>query len=190
MKDAILYKILRPLITGVYKLFFTPKFIGIENIPSSGRVLLAGNHTSNFDAPLLISATKRNVHFLAKKELWDGPKRIIFANMGLIPVDRKNKDGNALIMAERYLKNEKLVGIFPEGTTEKTGEMLKFKKGAVKMAMDTDSPIVPFVITGKYKLFSKDLTIKFLKPIKCNGDIKEETDRLMNIIKKERENLR
>ena len=95
MKDAILYKMLRPLITGVYKLFFTPKFIGIENIPSSGRVLLAGNHTSNFDAPLLISATKRNVHFLAKKELWDGPKRIIFANMGLIPVDRKNKDGNA-----------------------------------------------------------------------------------------------
>ena len=63
MKDAILYKILRPLITGFYKLFFTPKFIGIENIPSSGRVLLAGNHTSNFDAPLLISATKRNVHF-------------------------------------------------------------------------------------------------------------------------------
>ena len=68
--------------------------------------------------------------------------------------------------------------------------MLKFKKGAVKMAMDTDSPIVPFVITGKYKLFSKNLTIKFLKPIKCNGDIKEETERLMNIIKKERENLR
>ena len=190
MKDNLLYKILRPLITFVFKTFVRPKFIGLENIPEKGRVILAGNHTSIFDAPLLISSTKRNVHFLAKKELWDGPKKIIFANMGLIPVDRKNKDGNALIMAERYLKNEKLVGIFPEGTTEKTGEMLKFKKGAVKMAMDTDSPIVPFVITGKYKLFSKDLTIKFLKPIKCDGDIKEETERLMNIIKKERENLR
>ena len=45
---------------------------------------------------------------------------------------------------------------------------------------------MPFVITGKYKLFSKSLTIKFLEPIKCNGDIKEETERLMNIIKKER----
>ena len=55
-----------------------------------------------------------------------------------------------------------------------------------KMAIDTNSPIVPFVITGKYKLFSKSLTIKFLEPIKCNGDIKEETERLMNIIKKER----
>ena len=189
MNDAKLYKILRPLITGFYKLFLTPKIIGTENIPKSGRVILAGNHTSNFDAPLLISSTKRNVHFLAKKELWEGPKKIIFANMGLIPVDRKSKDGSALVIAERYLKNEKLIGIFPEGTTEKTGEMLKFKKGAVKMAKDTNSLIVPFVITGKYKLFSKNLTIKFLKPITCNGSILEETERLMNIIKKERESL-
>ena len=188
MKDAILYKILRPLITGFYKVFFAPKIIGTENIPKSGRVVLAGNHTSIFDAPLLISSTKRNVHFLAKKELWDGPQKIIFGHLGLIPVDRKNKDGNALIMAERYLKKEKLIGIFPEGTTEKTGEMLKFKKGAVKMAIDTNSLIVPFVITGKYKLFSKNLTIKFLEPIKCSNNIKEETERLMNIIKKEREN--
>ena len=190
MKEAKLYKFLRPIITGFYKVIFRPNIIGTENIPASGRVILAGNHTSNFDPPLLVSSTKRNIHFLAKKELWDGPQKIIFANMGLIPVDRKNKDTNAVIMAEKYLKDEKLIGIFPEGTTEKTGELLKFKKGAVKMAIDTDSPIVPFVITGKYRLFSKNLTIKFLKPIKCSGNILEETERLMNIIKEERENLR
>lgn len=186
MKDCLLYKILRPIITFVFKVFLTPKIIGTENISGSGRVILAGNHTSIFDAPLLISCTKRNVHFLAKKELWKGPKKIIFGNLGLIPVDRKTRDGNALIVAERYLKNEKLIGIFPEGTTEKEGRMLKFKKGAVKMAVDTNSLIVPFVITGKYKLFSKSLTIRFLEPIKCNENIKEETERLMNIIKKER----
>lgn len=186
MKDNLLYKILRPLITFVFKIFVRPKFIGLENIPEKGRVILAGNHTSIFDAPLLISSTKRNVHFLAKKELWKWPKRIIFGHLGLIPVDRKSRDGNALVTAERYLKKEKLIGIFPEGTTEKEGHMLKFKKGAVKMAVDTNSPIVPFVITGKYRLFSKDLIIKFLEPIKCNEDIKEETEKLMNIIKKER----
>lgn len=69
------------------------------------------------------------MHFLAKKELWKWPKRIIFGHLGLIPVDRKSRDGNALITAERYLKKEKLIGIFPEGTTEKEGRMLKFKKG-------------------------------------------------------------
>ena len=89
MKDALLYKITRPIITVLFKLFFTPKIIGKEYIPKSGKVILAGNHTSNFDCLLLISSTKRNIHFLAKKELWNGPKKIIFANMGLISVDRK-----------------------------------------------------------------------------------------------------
>ena len=109
MKDCLLYKILRPIITFVFKVFLTPKIIGTENISGSGRVILAGNHTSIFDAPLLISCTKRNVHFLAKKELWKGPKKIIFGNLGLIPVDRKTRDGNALIVAERYLKSKGLI---------------------------------------------------------------------------------
>lgn len=186
MKDALLYKITRPIITVLFKLFFTPKIIGKENIPKSGKVILAGNHTSNFDCLLLISSTKRNIHFLAKKELWNGPKKIIFANMGLIPVDRKNKDHQALSSSIAYLENNLLIGIFPEGTTEKEGKMLDFKIGAVKMAKDTNSPIVPFIITGNYKLFSKNLRIEFLKPIMINGDLNHENINLRNIIEKER----
>lgn len=186
MKDALLYKITRPIITVLFKLFFTPKIIGKEYIPKSGKVILAGNHTSNFDCLLLISSTKRNIHFLAKKELWNGPKKIIFANMGLIPVDRKNKDHQALSSSIAYLENNLLIGIFPEGTTEKEGKMLDFKIGAVKMAKDTNSPIVPFIITGNYKLFSKNLRIEFLKPIMINGDLNHENINLRNIIEKER----
>lgn len=186
MKDALLYKITRPIITVLFKLFFTPKIIGKENIPKSGKVILAGNHTSNFDCLLLISSTKRNIHFLAKKELWNGPKKVIFANMGLIPVDRKNKDHQALSSSIAYLENNLLIGIFPEGTTEKEGKMLDFKIGAVKMAKDTNSPIVPFIITGNYKLFSKNLRIEFLKPIMISGDLNHENINLRNIIEKER----
>ncbi len=186
MKDALLYKITRPIITVLFKLFFTPKIIGKENIPKSGKVILAGNHTSNFDCLLLISSTKRNIHFLAKKELWNGPKKIIFANMGLIPVDRKNKDHQALSSSISYLENNLLIGIFPEGTTEKEGKMLDFKIGAVKMAKDTNSPIVPFIIIGNYKLFSKNLRIEFLKPIMISGDLNQENINLRNIIEKER----
>lgn len=186
MKDALLYKITRPIITVLFKLFFTPKIIGKENIPKSGKVILAGNHTSNFDCLLLISSMKRNIHFLAKKELWNGPKKIIFANMGLIPVDRKNKDHQALSSSIAYLENNLLIGIFPEGTTEKEGKMLDFKIGAVKMAKDTNSPIVPFIITGNYKLFSKNLRIEFLKPIMISGDLNHENINLRNIIEKER----
>ena len=64
--------------------------------------------------------------------------------------------------------------------------MLDFKIGAVKMAKDTNSPIVPFIITGNYKLFSKNLRIEFLKPIMINGDLNQENINLRNIIEKER----
>ncbi len=180
--EAILYKITRPIITFLFKTFFTPKIVGIENIPTKGRIILAGNHTSNFDCLLLISCTKRPIHFLAKKELWKGPKKIIFSNMGLIPVDRKNKNHDALVTAEEYLDNEMLIGIFPEGTTEKEGKMLPFKIGAVKMAYDKNTRIVPFVIKGKYKLFSKNLTIEFLNQIEIKSDLDKELKRLEKII--------
>ena len=103
--------------------------------------------------------------------------------MGLIPVDRSKKSHNSLVRAEEYLKNECLIGIFPEGTTEKGRGLLPFKIGAVKMAKDTNTKIVPFCITGKYRLFSKSLKIEFHKAITIKGDLDKENDKLRNIIK-------
>lgn len=180
--DVLLYKILRPIITILFKLLFRPKIIGKENIKDKGKVILAGNHTNNLDAALLISSTKRNIHFLAKAELFKGIKKILFANMGLIPVNRKIKDHNSLEMAYNYLNNEKVIGIFPEGTFGK-GQLLPFKIGAVKMAYETDCEIIPFSITGTYKLFSKDLKIVFGSPIKIkSNDLEKENNKLRNII--------
>jgi len=180
--DVLLYKILRPIITILFKLLFRPRIIGKENIKNNGRIILAGNHTNNLDCALLISSTKRNIHFLAKVELFKGIKKILFANMGLIPVNRKVKDHNSLEMAYNYLNNDKVIGIFPEGTFGK-GKVLPFKIGAVKMAYETNCEIVPFAITGTYKLFSKDLRIIFGKPIKLkSNDLEKENEKLRNIV--------
>lgn len=183
--DVLLYKIIRPIITLFFSLFFKPKIIGKENIPNTGAIVLAGNHTSQLDCLLLISSTERCIHFLAKKELWDGIKKTIFANLGLIPVDRNKKDHNALEEAENYLNNNKVIGIFPEGTTEKEkGKLLPFKMGAIKMAKDTNTKIVPFAIKGDYKLFSKNLSITFGEPIKvANEDLEVEKERLCAYVK-------
>jgi len=180
--DVLLYKILRPMITILFKLLYRPKIIGASNIPKDKRIILAGNHTNNFDSALLISSTKRNIHFLAKIELFKGLKKMLFANMGLIPVNRKIKDHNVLEHAYNYLNNEKAIGIYPEGTFGK-GEILPFKIGAVKMAYETKSEIIPFSITGTYKLFSKDLKIEFGKPIKINSsNLEKENEKLRNIV--------
>lgn len=183
--DSKLYRILRPVIKFFTNTFIRPKYIGINNIPQDGRIILAGTHTSIMDPLLLISSTKRSIHFLAKDELWRGPKRIIFDNLGLIPVNRRTKDHKVLEKAEEYLKNNQIIGIFPEGTTEKGRGLLPFKMGTVKMAKDTNTKIIPFIIMGKYKLFSKKLKIIFGDEVIINGsDLVKENDRLREIIKK------
>lgn len=183
-EDVLLYKILRPIITILFKLLYRPKIIGSENIPEGGRIILAGNHVHNLDCAILISSTKRNIHFLAKIELFKGFKKILFANMGLIPVNRKIKDHNVLIHAYNYLENEKVIGIFPEGTHGK-GKILPFKIGAVKMAYETKSEIIPFAITGRYKIFSRDLKIVFGKPIKIkSNNLDKENEKLRNLVVK------
>lgn len=182
--DPLFYKIVRPIIKFLFVLVYRPSIVGRENIPTSGRVVLAGNHTNNFDCLLLISSTKRVIHFLGKHTLFKGLGKYIFKGMGVIPVDRtKPRNKEALEEAERVLEKNLVIGIFPEATTNKTSDViLPFKMGAVKMASVTESPIVPFVITGKYRPFRKGLKLEFLEPVKVGEDLLRENEKLMKII--------
>ena len=182
--EPLLYKIVRPLIKLYVDILYNPKIIGKENIPKDKRVILAGNHTNNFDSILLISSTKRCIHFLAKDSLYKGFKKIIFKNMGIIPVNRKIHDKNAILKGTEILKNNGVIGIFPEGTINRTEDIIMpFKYGAVSMASKTDSLIVPFTITGDYKLFKNNLTLKFEEPYKINSeDLTKENEKLMKIV--------
>lgn len=179
-----LYIIVRPIISVLFKIIFFPQIEGLENISKSGKIILAGNHTSNMDCLLIMSSTKREIHFLAKIELFKGLKGLIFKNMGLIPVDRTKHNEDAIEEAKRYLDNNEVIGIFPEGTTEKGAGLLPFKYGACRIASISNSQITPFVITGNYLPFRK-IKIKFLKPITIGKDIDKENKRLYEIIKKE-----
>lgn len=183
MKEPWFYRFARPIIWIFTKLVFRPVIVGKENIPTSGSVVLAGNHTNNFDCILLISCTKRTVHFLAKKELLDSKFKWIFKNMGIIPVDRSKKDHNALSKAIETLNENRVIGIFPEGTINRTKDVtMPFKYGAVKMCIESSATMVPFVITGKYKPFRKSVRIEFFKSYKLKSDIEKENVKLRNIV--------
>ena len=185
MKEPILYRIVRPIITLLFKIIYKPTYIGTNNIPKKGKIILAGNHTNNLDCIFLISSTKRTIHFLAKEELLKGIKKIIFKNMGIIPVNRKIHDKGALKNGINTLNQEKVIGIFPEGTFNRSNDIiLPFKIGAVKMASETGTNIVPFTITGKYKIRKNNLKIEFLPPIKIPNkkDLTPYNEELMNII--------
>lgn len=185
-KDPLLYKIVRPIGKVLFKIVYRPKVIGSEFIPKNGRIIIAGNHKNNLDCMMLLISTKRCVHFLAKDELFKGKMGWFFKAIGLIPVNRKTKDGKALREAIGYLENDKVIGIFPEGTHNKSNDViLPFKIGAVKMSKDADSQIVPFVIKGEYKKFRKGVRIIFFEPFKAkNNDLDKENEKFMKLISK------
>lgn len=181
--DVLLYRICRPIIRVIMILLYRPKYVGLNNIPKDGSLVLAGNHTNILDCWLLISSTKRTIHFLGKDSLSKGFKGLIFRNLGLIFVNRNIHDKQALNNAIDVLNEGKVIGIFPEGTINKSSDLtLPFKIGSVKMARDTGSYLVPFVITGKFKIIGGKIRVEFLKPYKVEEDLTKENDKLKNLI--------
>lgn len=263
------YNILKPVLGFVYKLWYNPKIIGKENIPKEGPILVVGNHVHIMDQCNIIISTKRPLHYMAKKEYFDGKFAWFFKLVNCIPVDRSKKDEEATSLAIEVLKNNQALGLFPEGTRNNLKEerikelyeyyvdesidylefkkkvsnnkasqvnfledllhkkvitkdefsdnlsdadsflndliinhritkeeyftnlLLPFKFGAVSMASKTNSYLVPYAITGKYKFRSKDLTINIGKPFKASEDLERANQRLTEeIINLLKENLK
>ena len=110
------YKIVKPVLGTIYKLWYNPKVIGKENIPTDGPIVVAGNHVHIMDQCNVIIGTKRCLHYMAKKEYFDGKFAFFFKAVGCIPVDRSKKDESATASALEVLNNKQALGIFPEGT--------------------------------------------------------------------------
>ena len=174
-KGEIGYIILTPLMRILFRIYYNPKIINKKAIPKKGPILIVGNHKHVYDQCLTIMATHRPIHYMAKKEYFDGKMAWFFRLVGCISVNRSIKDTNATNQALEILKNDGAVGLFPEGTRNKTKEfLLPFKFGTVSMAKKTNATIIPFGLTGDYKFRSKNLTIRYGTPFKV-GDMDLET---------------
>jgi 1-acyl-sn-glycerol-3-phosphate acyltransferase len=185
IKDTIFYKTVRPICSFLIKVLYRPEVIGLDLIPTTGPIVLAGNHTKWLNPVMLVGICKRQIHFLSKDSLFKGISKPIVKGMGCVPVNRRIHDKNALETAYKYLDKGLCVGIFPEGTINRTSEVIMpFKIGAVKMCNMTGAKLVPFVITGKYRLFRKGLKIEFLEPRSISNNLDEENKELMDIISK------
>ena len=135
------------------------------------------------DCITVAASTERVVHFLAKSELTEPPLRRFFVPFGIIPVHRERKDKAALDSAIEVLNDDKVIGLFPEGkVNNERGTLLPFKFGAVKMAHETNSRIVPFVITGRYKFFRKSITIQFFDPVTVSDNLEETNNEIWNTV--------
>lgn len=178
---TILYRVLRPIFTIIFKLYYNPTIINKEFIPKKGAAVIAGNHKHALDPILVDVCTKRVVHTLAKKDLHDGRFGRFFRAIGTIPVDLKAKHNKqALTSAVKYLNKGALINVSPEAKRNYTNEiLLPFKVGAVVMAQRTNCNIIPYSIIGDYKFRSKNLKITFGKPLDVSKLTVEKANELL-----------
>jgi 1-acyl-sn-glycerol-3-phosphate acyltransferase len=141
-------------------------FSGVENIPQEGGAILAINHIGYLDFAIVGTAVlpkKRYVRFMAKKEIFDnklaGP---LMRGMHHINVDRANGSAS-FVAALRALRKGEIIGIFPEGTISTSFEIKGLKSGAVRLAMAAGVPVIPTVIWGSQRVWTKGVKKNLLR---------------------------
>lgn len=165
---------------------------GLENIPAEGGAVVAINHTGYVDflpAALAAKARGRRMRFMIKAEM-EQVKIVGFLirHTGTIPVDRRAGAG-AYAVAVQSLRAGELVGVYPEATISRSFELKEFKTGAVRMASEAQVPIVPVIVWGAHRVWTKDhpravgrrkfpITVAVGEPIPAGGPVSELTTTL------------
>ena len=125
------------------------KVEGLENVPLEGPVIVACNHVSYWDPVLIGCALPRQVFFMAKDDLFEKPVLgFLIKKLGAFPVKRKQGDVSAIRKSLQILKENKVLGIFPEGTRSKSGAIQEALAGVVLIMEKSKAPILPLKVYG------------------------------------------
>lgn len=178
----MVYAFFRVVFCVFFKLLFRAEIVGTENIPKDGPLILAANHMSNWDPPFLACFISRKVSYMAKEELFRNP---IFGaaitSCHAFPVKRGAADMGAIKSAIQVLKQGRCLGLFPEGTRSKTGEIGKAEAGVGLIASKSKAPVVPAAIIGTDKImanggFLPKLKVIYGEPMYFSGNPKKKEE--------------
>lgn len=187
------YASLKLLLRILFTVFLRMEVHGAQNIPKDGPLVVASNHLSLLDPPIIGTAATRKVHFMAKQELFVPILGDIYKLLGAFPVKRGGADRAAIKHGIDILQSGKVLAIFPEGTRSKTGALGKAEPGALMMASKANAVIIPTCVVGTDikrcgKLWPK-VHVCFGKPIHFPEDepitkevLKSMTDEMMERI--------
>ncbi len=160
-----LYQFAKSLVWNALNPIYRFDVKGVEHFPKTGGVLVCANHIDALDPPVVGITAPRPVHFMAKEELFNVPVlKPLLPKLNAFPVKRGLSDREALRKALSLLKGGDVMGIFPEGTRSKDGELGKGFSGAGFFALKGEADVVPCAIIGPYKAF-KRLKVVYGEPI-------------------------
>lgn len=153
-KYTFLYSLAKLLAWPLMLLFFPTLCKNRKKLNIEAPYIIVSNHKSLLDVVLIALYTRREIHFLGKHTLRKNPiMRFLLDRLHLIPVERNNSDMKAMRRCVKVLEEGKVLGIFPEGTRRRNGDMQELLSGAAIIALRSKVPIVPVLIAEKPRLF-------------------------------------
>lgn len=181
-KSSWVFYLGRFIFQVLFKLLWGWEIRGQENVPLTGGVIIAPNHRTNADPPMIGGAMKRPLHFMAKEELFKVPVLgFLISQTNAFPVSRGTGDVGAFKAALKLLENGESLLMFPEGTRAKDVDFRPAKQGVGMVACWAQVPVVPVRIFHPVKLSSfGKLRIKFGKPMMPPKDSKKENYRIFS----------
>lgn len=190
-KFGRLYPLARAILSPLFKVLWTTRVQGLDNVPSSGAAIFCPNHTSVIDSFFLPLVLPRRITFVGKAEYMDSWKtRYIFPALGMIPIERTGGSASerALNTAAGVLEQGEFFGIYPEGTRARDGRLYRGHTGPARLALRTNTPIIPVGIVGtravqppesKVPRPFKPVEVRFGRPIDVSRYGARADDRLV-----------
>ncbi|MCJ7510719.1 MAG: 1-acyl-sn-glycerol-3-phosphate acyltransferase [Dehalococcoidia bacterium] len=146
---ALFYGFAKLVVSLVLLIWTRKQVVGLANVPRRGPVILASNHVNMLDPAIVPVLVPRRIVYMGKAELWKTPIiGSLYGLVGFIPVRRFKADLAALRKAEKALRQNQVLGMFPEGTRSDRPGMGKGQPGTAIIALRTGAPIVPVGIAG------------------------------------------
>ena len=152
------YAIVRAILNFFFFVIFGLKVEGRENVPKTGAIIVAPNHKSYWDPPVVgVAFNTRIIHYMAKEELFKNPFfGWLIRQFGTFPVKRGSVDRAAVRQAIKEIKEGNPLGIFPEGTRIKREGLGRFHTGMASLALMTGTPVIPVAVLGTMDLPRKN----------------------------------
>ncbi len=184
------YSFGRAVIKLIYRVKFKIKVVGKENIPQKSGIIIASNHVSNFDPPMIGILFKGECSFMAKEELFQKNKLFtwVLKHLHAFPIKRGARDSSGIDKALDCLKKGWNFVIFPEGTRSKTGELGKPKSGVSMVAAQAGVPVSPvFIRYGGKKRFRRRVLVSVgqiipAESLNVNVEDRHEIHRISKLI--------
>lgn len=168
------YKIGWLLFRGLFRFYFRWRVCNPERVPESGPVILACNHASFLDPPLVGAGLKRPIHYLARASLFRFPiAAALLRSWEVVPVDRDGGTGRGLRAILDRLERGGAIILFPEGTRTLDGRLQPARAGIGLVVVQSAAPVVPVRVFGTYDAYGKhrrwprprQVTVKYGRPL-------------------------